>query len=80
LDELIYLLRQSNEIPGSAKQLIPYLSAGRQILSASVIERDLWERLLVQPLMKIVADLPTANVGKIASEFLGWLTLILPKE
>jgi hypothetical protein len=68
------------KFPGSAKQLIPYLSARRQILSASVIERDLWERLLVQPLRKIVADLPTANVGKIAGEFLGWLTLVLPKE
>jgi hypothetical protein len=80
LDELIYLLRQSNEIPSSAKHLIPYLAAGRQILSASIIERDLWERLLVQPLTKIVADMPTANIGKIASEFLGWLTLILAKE
>jgi hypothetical protein len=73
LDELIYLLRASQEIPPSIKQLVPYLSAGRQILSARVFEPDLWDKLLVQPLKEIIAEAPAANLGKIARLFLDWL-------
>ena len=66
------LLRLSNEIPD--------LAAGRQILQAPTVEDDLWDRLLVQPLKEVIAEAPTANVGKIARQFLDWLIDALDKQ
>jgi hypothetical protein len=81
LDELIHLLPQTREIPEPKRQkLTPYLSAGRQLLRAPIIERDLWERLLLRPLQEIVIEAPATNIGKIANEVLGWLIAVLAEQ
>jgi hypothetical protein len=78
LGELIELLPRANEIAEPKRhQLAHQLKAGRAIFTSSQPDRTDLDNLLVPPLNEIARLAPGANVGKIAKEFLGWLTKVL---
>jgi hypothetical protein len=65
-----------------SRRLWAYLSAGSWIMRApdQDFDRDLWKKLLVQPLGEIVVEGPATNVGKIASEILARVTEAMAKH
>ena len=78
LDELIRLLRQSNEIAGETRdQLIAEITAGRVILTAPKPDRNLLDVLLVRPLLYLANRGTSAVVGVLADEALHLLLRML---
>ncbi len=71
LDELIHVLRQSNEIAGETRdQLIAEIKAGRELLTAPKPDRNLLDVLLVRPLMYLAEKANSAIAGALADEAL----------
>jgi hypothetical protein len=75
------LLRAPDAPKFKSQRLAWYLTAGSWIMTATpTFERDLWERLLVQPLEEIVAEAPATNVGGFASEILERVTKTMAEQ
>ena len=71
LDELIRVLRQSNQIAGESRdQLVAEITAGRALLTAPKPDRNLLNVLLLGPLYYLADKAGSAVVGVLADEAL----------
>ena len=81
LGSLIDCVRQSPEITSQAKdQLTVVLAAGRTYLRAPKIDREVLDKLLMQPLKEIAGKSSAANVGGTAKTLFDWLTQVLAEK
>jgi hypothetical protein len=78
LDEIVSLLRGSNEIASDTRdQLIAEITAGRTLLKAPKLDRNLIEILLLRPLRYLADKAGSAFIGGLAAEALHWLLKLL---